>query len=46
MAEEKAKRTVSPGMKKWQDHLAKTRKANPKMSLKEAMMEAKKSYVK
>lgn len=40
---EKAKREVPAGMKKWQEHLAKTRKANPEMSLKQAMVGAKKT---
>jgi hypothetical protein len=31
---EKPKREVSAGMKKWQDHLAKVRKANPKLLVK------------
>jgi hypothetical protein len=33
-------------MKRWQEHLAKTREAHPEMSLKQAMVEAKKTYKK
>ena len=33
-------------LSKWIEHLNKVRKANPKLSLKQAMMEAKKTYKK
>lgn len=35
---------VPARLKPWVDHLTKVRKANPKLSLKEAMILAKKSY--
>jgi hypothetical protein len=34
----------NPALKKWNDHLAKYRKAHPNMSLKQAMIKAKKTY--
>ena len=33
-------------LQKWQKHLKKVRNANPKLSLKDAMKKAKKSYKK
>ena len=36
----------APALKKWQEHLKKFHKAHPKLSLREAMMQAKKTYKK
>ncbi len=43
---EKKKRVLPEALKKWQSHLKKVREANPQLSLKDAMREAKKSYIK
>ena len=40
------KRTLPDALKKWQAHLSAFRKANPSMSMKDAMKEAKKTYKK
>jgi hypothetical protein len=40
----KKKGVVPPALRKWHAHLMKVRKANPSLSLKEAMIKAKKSY--
>lgn len=40
------KRTLPDALKKWQAHLSEFRKANPSMSMKDAMKEAKKTYKK
>jgi hypothetical protein len=40
------KRTLPDALKKWQAHLSAFRKANPNMSMKDAMKEAKKTYKK
>jgi|TARA_Y200000002_G_scaffold367784_1_gene360171 hypothetical protein len=35
---------VPKHLQKWQSHLSKVRKANPSLSLKDAMKKAKKTY--
>jgi hypothetical protein len=40
------KRTLPDALKKWQAHLSAFRTANPKLSMKEAMKQAKKTYKK
>tara|TARA_B100000035_G_C20933370_1_gene524065 strand:+ start:254 stop:373 length:120 start_codon:yes stop_codon:yes gene_type:complete len=37
---------VPKHLQKWQAHLSKVRKANPSLSLKQAMQKAKKTYKK
>lgn len=41
-----AKKKISPALDKWRNHLAEFRKANPKLSMKECMEKAAKSYKK
>lgn len=40
------KRTMPDALKKWNAHLSAYRKANPNVSMKEAMKQAKKTYKK
>ena len=40
------KRTLPDALKKWQAHLSDFRASHPKLSMKEAMKEAKKTYKK
>jgi len=40
------KRTLPDALKKWQAHLSAFRASHPKLSMKEAMKEAKKTYKK
>jgi hypothetical protein len=46
MARASANASAPKQLSKWVEHLTKVRKANPKLSLKQAMMEAKKTYTK